>query len=927
MMPQTVSVSADVDDGDLRTSSARCESVTSRPTVCGKFLFVGDQKLYVRGVTYGAFQPDDQQREYGDIAQIDADFRQMADAGLNAVRIPHTMPPSELLDVAKRHGLRVMVGLSAEQFAGYLADPAKAPDIDDIIRGRVRTCKGHPALLCYALGNEIPASMVRWLGRRKVEQYLKHLYHVVKTEDPDALVTYVNYPSTEYLELLFLDFVSFNVYLESQERLASYLARLQNRAGDRPLLMSELGLDSLRNGAEKQASTLKSQIRTTFAAGCCGGFIFSWTDEWYRGGADVDDWAFGLTDRARRPKPALAAVQRAFSEVPVPWDLSWPKISVVVCVYNGERTIRDCCQGLTELDYPNYEVIVIDDGSTDGTAEIVTEYPFVLIRTANRGLGEARNRGLAAASGEIVAYTDGDARPDRQWLTYLAAAFRTTPHVGIGGWNLAPAGDGWVADCVASAPGGPVHVLVSDREAEHIPGCSMAFRKDALMAIGGFDPQFRTAGDDVDVCWRLQDRGWTLGFAHGAMVSHHHRNSVGAYWRQQLGYGQAEAMLERKWPERYNVFGHLAWGGRLYGRGLTLPLGRAGRIYRGVWGLAPFQWLTEPEPSLLSVLPLMPEWYLAVTTLALVSLDGLIWHPLFVAGPLCLVAIAAPIVRAVVSASKARFTMASNSRLRRALMYTTVAVLHLLQPLARLRGRLRDGLTIWRQRGAPAMVTPLARTFPLRVTRYRPPQDWLRELRVAMKDIGGVVLVGGDYDRWDFEVRGGIFGSSRLLMAFEDTGSGTQLVRVRAWPYCHWFVTLLPGLLTIATVAAGVNGANVTAASLGFLATSMVWRIVEDCGITMGTIHRGLMMVGLFQPAAEERASNAQRAISPQAITQPSDRSPARVATELPHVESGVAPLVTPPEIAAQLAVRPTPAKATLGTSAMRVMPTGGHRC
>src|SRR5205814_2911897 len=65
-------------------------------------------------------------------------------------------------------------------------------------------------------------------------------------------------------------------------------------------------LDSMRNGEEAQAQTLDWQLRTTFAAGCCGAFVFSWTDEWHRGGADVDDWAFGLTDGERRPKPALA---------------------------------------------------------------------------------------------------------------------------------------------------------------------------------------------------------------------------------------------------------------------------------------------------------------------------------------------------------------------------------------------------------------------------------------------------------------------------------------------------------------------------------------------------------------------------------------------------------------------------------------------
>src|SRR5262249_48725339 len=151
-----------------------------------------------------------------------------------------------------------------------------------------------------------------------------------------------------------------------------------------------------------------------------------------------------------------------------------------------------------------------DDGSTDRTAEIVVEYGFQLIRTPNRGLSAARNTGLELATGEIVAYTDGDARPDPQWLLHLAAAFSKSSYVGIGGWNIAPRGDGWLADCVANAPGGPMHVLVSDTDAEHIPGCSMAFRRDALLVIGGFDPQFRAAGDDVDACWRLQERGGML---------------------------------------------------------------------------------------------------------------------------------------------------------------------------------------------------------------------------------------------------------------------------------------------------------------------------------------------------------------------------------------------------------------------------------
>jgi Glycosyl hydrolases family 2, TIM barrel domain. len=167
-----------------------------------------------------------------------------------------------------------MVGLSAEQYAGFLIDRKGAPDVEELVRAKVRSCAGHPALLCYALGNEIAAPVVRWLGRGRVESYLESLYWAVKAEDPNALVTYVNYPTTEYLHLPFLDLVTFNVYLESENQLDGYLARLHNIAGDRPLLMSEIGLDSLRNGETTQAQALEWQLRSTFAPGCAGLHIF-----------------------------------------------------------------------------------------------------------------------------------------------------------------------------------------------------------------------------------------------------------------------------------------------------------------------------------------------------------------------------------------------------------------------------------------------------------------------------------------------------------------------------------------------------------------------------------------------------------------------------------------------------------------------------
>jgi len=202
-----------------------------RPRARGKFIFTGDEKFYVRGVSYGAFHPDASGREYHDPDVIERDFAQMAANGINTVRIPHTTPPRSLLDAAQRHGLRLMVGLSAEQYLGFLIDGKKTVvEIEALVRAKVREFAGHPALLCYALGNEIPALMARWLGRRKIERYLKRLYRAVKEEDPDGLVTYVNYPTTEYLHLPFLDLVCFNVYLESPDRFEAYLGRLQTGA-------------------------------------------------------------------------------------------------------------------------------------------------------------------------------------------------------------------------------------------------------------------------------------------------------------------------------------------------------------------------------------------------------------------------------------------------------------------------------------------------------------------------------------------------------------------------------------------------------------------------------------------------------------------------------------------------------------------------
>ena len=811
-----------------RTPGATANPVERRPRpqVRGRFLFRGDEKLYVKGVTYGTFPPNARGEPYPEPSVVDRDFACMAASGINAVRT-YTVPPAWLLDLAHGHELLVLIGLAWEQHLTFLDDRQQEQGIRRKLRTRVRSCGGHPAVLAFAVGNEIPAPIVRWHGRKRIERFLERLCNDVREVAPGALVTYVNYPTTEHLELPFVDFVSFNVYLESDERFEAYLARLHNLAGERPLVMAEVGLDSRRHGLDRQAEAVEEALGSAFASGCAGAFVFAWSDAWHRGGQPVDDWDFGLTTRGRAPKPALAAAQRAFRVAPFLPDEESPLVSVVVCSHNGASTIAQTLEGLDRLAYPNYEVIVVDDGSTDGTAAIAESFDVRLIRTPNRGLGRARNTGLDAAAGGIVAYLDDDAWPDPHWLRYLVHPLLTSDAVAAGGPNLPPADDPPVAQAVANAPGGPTHVLIDDATAEHVPGCNMAFRKSALHAVGGFDERYRVAGDDVDICWRLQRDAGRIAFHPSAVVWHRRRRSVGAFWKQQVGYGRAEALLADAWPSRYNSAGHVAWTGRVYGRGLPaelVPL--PPRVYGGVWGSALFQPLYRSSAGGLASLALLPEWYVVIAALSAVVAMAEVAPALRLARPLLALSIALPITQAVVAAAEAPVR---HGRSRPTLgLRALIAVLYLIQPAARLRGRIAGGLTPWRRHGSDREL-PRIRTFSLWREQRLDHAVWLERIEARLSK-HWPVRRGGEFERWDLEVRGGAFGRVRLLSVVEEHGNGRQLARVRVWPWLgasvRWLLIGLALLLGTAGIAGAWGAAGVLGLLLGFVAV----RAVRDCG-------------------------------------------------------------------------------------------------
>jgi len=796
----------------------------------GKFFYKGDQKFYVRGVTYGAFKPNEKKQEYTDLAQIDRDFAMMAANGINTVRIPHTTPPRKLLDIAHKYRLKVMIGLSAEQYVGYLIDRSKSFDIMGIIREKVKSCADHPALLCIAIGNEVPASIVRWYGKEKIESYLKKVYKTIKSVAPDAIVTYVNYPTTEYLHLPFLDVLCFNVYLEKYEQLEKYLARLQNIAADRPLLMGEIGLDCIRNGEEKQSEVLNWQIKLVFEMGCAGLSVFSWTDEWFRGGEEVYDWAFGLTDKMRHPKPALEVVRKAFHHVPIKVNKEWPFFSVVICSRNGSLTIRECLEGIMKLNYPFFEVIVINDGSTDATPDLAAEFDVKLISTPNQGLSAARNLGALVAKGEIISYIDDDAVPDPDWLLFLANTFYKTSYAAVGGPNIAPNDVTFIADCVDHSPGAPSHVLITDMEAEHIPGCNFSIRKEALDELGGFDAQFRAAGDDVDLCWRIVDAGMKIGFNPGAMVFHHRRRTTRSYWKQQFGYGKAEALLERKWPQKYNNMGHKTWGHIYSNAVIRAPFFKRWRVYHGIWGNAPFQSIYDsPSYSHLALLQ-MPEWYLLSAALLLVSISGIVWTPMLYLWPIALLVIFLPMTHVIYNVARIPAKKANGKMFRNFLFRFTTVCFHILQPLARLLGRFKHDLTPWRNYGKGNYAIPVVEKMNVWCNNWVTPEARLENIESYLRSENACVERGGIYSRWDLLVKGGALGSVKLFMAAEDHEGNKQYLRFRFVPRLSLTAAFLLSFQAVLLTIALMNDATTPALVFACIFLILLTRVLEDFG-------------------------------------------------------------------------------------------------
>jgi O-antigen biosynthesis protein len=788
--------------------------------VDGKFFRAGPAKHFVKGVTYGPFAPGSHGAQFPELDMVERDFALMVTAGINTVRV-FTVPPVWLLDAAQRHGLKVLVGLPWSQHVAFLDSAEIQASIREAIVSGVRACARHAAVFAYLVGNEIPPDIIRWHGPRRIEKFLASLVALVRREHPGALVSYANFPSTEYLNVAdFCDFLCFNVYLHDETAFRRYVARLQNLTVTKPLVLTEFGADSLRSSEAEQRDILSWHIHAAFAGGVAGTFVFAWTDEWFTGGHAIEDWEFGLVDRQRRPKQAFAEVAAQYLG-PLPPPLPrYPRVSVVVCAYNAERTMRPCLASLEKLNYPNYEVIVVNDGSKDRTLAISEGFPYCrIISQENKGLSVARNVGAEAATGEIVAYTDSDCVADPDWLIYLIGTMEEKGVAACGGPNFAPTEDSLVPEAVAVSPGAPCHVLLDDEIAEHIAGCNMAFRRDVLLGIGGFDPIFHAAGDDVDICWRLQDAGYQIGYSAAGFVWHFRRNTVKAYIGQQKGYGKAEALVYGKHPERFNAFGQAKWSGRIYGDlSAAMLLWRKPVIYSGTFGRGLFQTLYQPSGNIFQYLPLTFEWTVLSLPLALagVVIGGRGWLltlPLLMTWAMC--------VKGGLSAKIA-------SRFEGLKARALIALLIYLGPMLRGWTRIK-----WRLKALPAMIPGesrqteqygrwawRARGF---VLSYWNENGAEKEVMLgALMRIAAVehlpVTVDTGWGDWDIAIAGSPICSARILIAGENHGADKRLLRARAGLRLSRLALTFIGGLGALTLASMLIGKMLAAAVLAMLA-------------------------------------------------------------------------------------------------------------
>lgn len=277
-----------------------------------------------------------------------------------------------------------------------------------------------------------------------------------------------------------------------------------------------------------------------------------------------------------------------------------PRVSVVVPAYNAEATVGACVVALGQqrFDEP-YEVIVIDDGSTDRTASVARDAGATVITTANSRPAAARNTGIHAAKGEIICCTDADCRPHGDWLRQITAPFQDPEIVACKG-TYATSQKELVARFVQLEYEDKYDLLRRQASIDFIDTYSAAYRRTVLVANNGFDAVFDYL-EDQELSFRLAARGYRMTFQESAVVEHIHSATVGDYMRKKFTIGYWKAQVVRRFPGRAAKDSHTPQIMKIQ---MILSIGLMANILLGTvaWIVLASQWQSGTVLALLPAL-------------------------------------------------------------------------------------------------------------------------------------------------------------------------------------------------------------------------------------------------------------------------------------------------------------------------------------
>jgi glycosyltransferase involved in cell wall biosynthesis len=223
-------------------------------------------------------------------------------------------------------------------------------------------------------------------------------------------------------------------------------------------------------------------------------------------------------------------------------------VSIVIPAHNAAKTLETCLAACLQQTYPEIEVIVVDDGSTDTTARIAQSFPVRFIHQVQRGPAAARNAGAQIAGGGILAYTDADCVPRPDWIGQLLTGFEEGV-VAVGG-TYGIANSGALLARLVHEEIMVRHERLGDT-VDFLGSFNVAYGKAAFDRIGGFDEDFTAAsGEDNDLAYRFVDAGGRLRFVRDAVVRHYHPTRIRAYLRSQMRHGYWRMKLYSKHPRR-----------------------------------------------------------------------------------------------------------------------------------------------------------------------------------------------------------------------------------------------------------------------------------------------------------------------------------------------------------------------------------------